>query len=315
MGKNSNITNLIVDIEQQLLTIYDDPVLCEQYAWWTIQAITQLSKTALVTQNNISLSQDQQAQLDDWLEKLITQQMPIAYLIGSVPFCDVDILVEPPTLIPRPETEEWCSDLINQLKTLHDKKITILDLCCGTGCIAIALACALPEAQIYASDISESAIALTQKNIAHNKLDNITVIKSDLFENLNINTQYDIIVSNPPYIAHSEWKTLNESVTRWEDKNALLADDDGLAIIKKIIMQSPAYIKDNKELAQKNIAQVIIEIDYSQGPIMRAYMRQHYYTDARIKKDLEGKDRIIMGRTPFDHDPSTNSGRTGERGE
>lgn len=299
MKKYKKITELRIDIEQQLLTVYDDPVLCKQYAWWTLETITQLTKAELITRDQISFSLDQEIALKVWLERLIIHKEPIQYLIGSVPFCEVDIIVQPPILIPRPETEEWCSNLIDQLKNLRNEKITILDLCCGSGCIAIALARALPQAIIYAVDISEIAIALTKKNIEHNAITNVTVLQSDLFSQLSSTIKYDIIVTNPPYIADCEWSSLDESVRRWEDRNALCAPEDGLAIIKKIINQAPFYISLNEEIVKKSISQLMIEIGYQQGPVVSILMRQAGYTKVHVAKDLEDKDRLVSGVVPF----------------
>ena len=237
MNNAIKLADVITDIEQQLLTVYEDPVLCRQYAWWTLQFILKMNKAALIAQDAVLLSADQRTALAQWLEKLIVHKMPIQYLIGSVPFCDVDILVEAPILIPRPETEEWCGNIIEQLKRLEKQQITILDLCCGSGCIAIALAQALPHATVYAVDISPQAIALTKKNVIHNAVNNVVVIQSDLFSGI-ASIKFDLIVTNPPYIADSEWGSLDESVTQWEDRNALCAPDNGLAIIKEIIDQA-----------------------------------------------------------------------------
>lgn len=297
MQKTTQIASLITDIEQQILTLYDDPTLCRQYAWWTVEAITDKKKAALINQDIITLTDDQQKKLDQWLEKLITKKMPIQYLLGSVPFCNVTILVTPPTLIPRPETEEWCFNLINKLKRLRNQKLTILDLCCGSGCIAIALAQALPCATIYACDIADSAIALTKKNSALNKVNNLIILQSDLFNALPKDIRFDLIVTNPPYITPAEWQTLDPSVTEWEDKYALVADDSGLALIKKIITQAPQHLRLNKELQEQSIPQLMIEIGYLQGPTVAALMRQAQYTDIKVDKDLEHKDRVVSGRT------------------
>ncbi|HEV2601163.1 MAG TPA: peptide chain release factor N(5)-glutamine methyltransferase [Candidatus Babeliales bacterium] len=297
MEKTTQISSLITDIEQQILTVYNDPILCRQYAWWTVEAITNKRKTELINQDTIILSEEQQKNLNEWLEDLITKQMPIQYLLGSVPFCDVTILVAPPTLIPRPETEEWCFNLITKLKKLRNQQITILDLCCGSGCIAITLAQALPHATIYACDIADSAIALSKKNSAHNKTSNLIILHSDLFNALPKDIRFDLIVTNPPYITPIEWQTLDQSVAQWEDKGALVADDDGLALIKKIIAVAPQYLQQNEELQAQAIPQLMIEIGYLQGPTVATLMQQADYTDIKIDTDLEHKDRVVSGRT------------------
>src|SRR5437762_3036031 len=118
--KTYNALNYIQKISSQLIAEYTDPTLCQQYAWWLLQALYNKSKIELVTQNTILLTPAQQQKLDQWITELITHKKPIQYILGSVPFNGLDILVEPPTLIPRPETEEWSANLIDQLKKIGE---------------------------------------------------------------------------------------------------------------------------------------------------------------------------------------------------
>jgi len=254
------------------------------------------NKTELIAQETIMLSPKQQNTVDQWVDKLVNEKMPIQYLIGSVPFNGVKILLEPPVLIPRPETEEWCLKLIKQLILLENKQITILDLCAGSGCIALALAKELPQATIYASDLSQQAVTLIKRNITHNKISNVTALHADLFVSIPLEMKFDLIVSNPPYVSLHEWKQLDESVTIWEDSSALIADHDGLAIIEKIIIQAPEFIKPNSEIKQKNIAQIMIEIGHQQGQVVIKLMEQAGYNNILVQKDLEQKDRTVSGR-------------------
>ncbi len=291
-----NIGTLIRQIEQKLSSTLQDAVLCKQYAWWLIEAITGKKEIMLITQQEIKWGDEDQKKLDEYLHALITQNMPLQYLLGSTPFGDLDILCKPPTLIPRPETEEWCLNLIQQIKPLRDQQLWILDLCTGSGCIALALAHALPKAKVYGTDIADTALALAKENAAHNHIPNATFLRSDLFENIPQEFTFDLIVSNPPYIPAKDWATLDKSVSQWEDKNALIAQDDGLALIKKIIDVAPTYIKQNDALKELNIPQLMIEIDYSQGAAVAEYMKQCGYNQIKIHKDLEGKDRVASGR-------------------
>jgi release factor glutamine methyltransferase len=297
MNTKYDVMHYINDIRHKIAPAYDgDEILSQQYAWWILQAICGMTKTELIMHDTVMLSLEQQEQLDDWIRQIVHEHMPLQYLIGSVPFADCDILVQPPTLIPRPETEEWCLHIIEHLKLLHNKKIKILDLATGSGCIAIALAYHLPLAEIIATDIADSALALIEQNIEHNKIMNITCIKSDLFASIPSGALFDMIVSNPPYITPVEFADLEESVTRWEDHKALVADDNGLAIIKHIIAQAPHFIQVNKEMENKNIPQVVIEIGYAQGAAVENLMKDAGYNEVLVHKDLEGKDRFVTGR-------------------
>lgn len=294
MQQPTSITTLITDINTQLHTLYQDPTLGEQYAWWILQAVTGQNKAQLLTDNTITLTEHQQTKLEDWLHKLVHEQMPIQYLLGSVPFNSCDILVEPPILIPRPETEEWCYNLITQLKQNSSKKFTLLDLCSGSGCIAVAIAQAFPHAHIYAADINSEAVALSKKNAKHNKCSNVTCLESDLFANIPAHLRFDIIVANPPYIDPADKPAMDKSVTQWEDPRALFAPHHGLAIIQKIIEQAPEWLTKNKELQKADIQQLMIEIDCTQGAAATTLMHQNHF-ESTVHKDLEGKDRVISG--------------------
>jgi release factor glutamine methyltransferase len=297
MNTKYDVMHYINDIRHKIAPAYDgDEILSQQYAWWILQAICGMTKTELIMNDTVMLSHEQQEQLDQWIHQIVQEHMPLQYLIGSVPFADCDILVQTPTLIPRPETEEWCLHIIEHLQLLNHKKIKILDLATGSGCIAIALAHHLPLAEIVATDIANSALELTEKNIEHNKLLNITCIKSDLFASIPRGMLFDMIVSNPPYISQDEFAHVEKSVTDWEDHNALVAADDGLAIIKQIIVQAPQFIQTNNEFKIKNIPQVVIEIGYAQGSVVRDLMKNAGYNDVLVHKDLEGKDRFVTGR-------------------
>ena len=293
------VAHYITHIRDTLASTYTDPVLCQQYAWWMMQAISEKTKIELITQETIMLDLEQKELLAQWLHLLVEEHMPIAYILGSVPFADIDILVQTPTLIPRPETEEWCLHIIEHLHQLDNKKIKILDIATGSGCIALALAHHLPQAEIIATDISDSALELAEKNREHNKIRNVTFIQSDLFASIPTGMRFDIIVSNPPYIAPAEWKSLEQSVSQWEDYNALIAQDDGFAIIKKIITHAPQFIQPNEEMKKKNIPQVAIEIGYQQGQHTKKLMQDAGYNEILIEKDLEKKDRFAVGRVDY----------------
>lgn len=296
MDSSMVISTLFTRIDTQLRTAYPDPQLCEQYTWWTIQTITGLSKAALLTNAPITLTHAQQKKIEEWISKMVHDHMPIQYLIGSVPFNDCDILVESPILIPRPETEEWCFNLIKELKKVGKHTLTILDLCSGSGCIAIALAKAFPHAHIYATDINPQAIALGINNATHNNVTNITFIESDLFKNIPNNLRFDLIVCNPPYIDPQAQPTMDASVTKWEDPRALFAAHHGLAIISALIEQAPQWLQPNKILEQHQIPQLMIEIDCTQGHAATTLMQSNGYTAITVHTDLEGKDRVVSAR-------------------
>jgi release factor glutamine methyltransferase len=178
---------------------------------------------------------------------------------------------------------------------MRKTNLTILDLATGSGCIALALAQALPRSTVYASDVSYQALELTKKNIQHNKVHNIIPLFSDLFYHLDPIISYDLIVANPPYIPESARKNLDESVIAWEDQNALFAGEDGLYYIKRIIDQALCFLKQNSDMSKNSIAQLVIEIDATQGDYAKEYMKHAGYHQVQILQDFAGNDRIICG--------------------
>lgn len=290
---------LYADIKQivaRLQACYDDALLCEQYAWWLLEHLTARSRSQLLTSTSYALSDAQRKTVNAWLIALTEKHMPIQYILGSVPFLDLTIVVQPPVLIPRPETELWCAWLIEQLTPCAQQPLKILDLCSGSGCIALALAHALPNAHVTAIDNAPHALTLGAHNAQLNNIHNVTFLASDLFERLG-DQRFDLIVSNPPYISTDEFKQLDASVALWEDTHALVADDDGYALIKKIIAQAPRFIQANTCLEQHTIPQLVIEHGHTQAAFLVDLMRKAGYTQVQTHKDLAGKDRVVCGRT------------------
>ena len=296
MSKKETAIDYIASIEKRLSSLYNDPTLCRQYAWWILQEIVGQKKEQLIIKESLILTEKQEKKLEEWLDKLINEKMPLQYLIGSVPFNDIELFIKSPVLIPRPETEEWILDLIDKLKKLPKQELLILDIGTGSGVIALALAHALPQAHIYAVDISDEALSLAQKNANHNNIQNVTFIKSDIYNAIASELRFDLIVSNPPYITHEEYTELEESVARWEDKRALVADNMGLAIIITIIEKACQYMKKNNDIEKAYMGNLYIEIGYKQADVVSELMRKYNFVDIKVHKDLQRKDRVVSGR-------------------
>ena len=219
--------------------ITNKTTLSSQEAWWLVEWATDKTKASIIAQG-YELTHDEQKKINVALTKINNDKMPIAYVIGWVPFGDLKLTVRPPVLIPRPETEEWVHHLITQLKP-HETKINrILDIGTGSGCIALTLAQAFPNAKVTATDINPQALALAKENAQQNNIQNVHFIESDLFT--NISETFDLIVSNPPYIAEHYESGLDQSVTQWEDHEALFTSDNGLALIKQMIDQLNRFL-------------------------------------------------------------------------
>lgn len=202
--------------------------------------------------------------------KLLKKGYPIQYLIGYVNFCGNKIIVNKNVLIPRYTTEYLVEKSIKYFKKLNINKPVILDLCTGSGCIAITLKKEFKDSIIYASDISKKALKLAKKNAKKNEV-NIIFIKSNLFKNLK-NKKFDLIISNPPYVSTSEklQKQLN-----FEPKIALFSKNNGFYHTDEILLKSNKYLK------KKSILALETNMNFNN----KKYL---------IEKDLEEKNRYLF---------------------
>ena len=221
--------------------------------------------------------------------KRAAEHEPIAYLVGLTEFYSMEIKVSNATLIPRPETELLVERAIEYLRSL-DKPRYFCDLCTGSGCIAIAVANGVSGSEVLATDISKDALEIASDNITfHNQTEQIKLLCGDLFDpikkELN-NKQFDLIISNPPYIAEDEYESLDKNVKDFEPKTALIAGAEGLDFYKRIIDESPNYLKPN--------AKLMMEIGYKQGkPIVDILDTSGKFTNITIEKDFAQNDRIV----------------------
>jgi release factor glutamine methyltransferase len=270
----------------------------QSIAWELLRHVTHKSRIQLLMEKE-GVSDEQAEMLMQLIQKHLNDHVPIAYLTGEVLFGDLTILIRPPILIPRSETESWCYELIELLEPLHDENLRILDLCTGSGCIALALAHALPQATVVGVDNDPAAIALAEENKERLVIKNCSFIHSDLFEAIDAKT-FDIIVSNPPYIDIEERASLAPSVRNFESPQALFADDHGYAIIKKIIIEAPQHLRYNAALAATSIPQLLIEVGHTQADTVKAFMNSHHYATIQLWKDYQGHNRVVCARVSDD---------------
>ncbi len=208
---------------------------------------------------------------------------PIQYITGKTWFMGEPYIVNDQVLIPRPETEELV-DWVIEYAAIKGKALRILDIGTGSGCIAIALKKALPEAIVSAIDISTSAIKIAADNAAVLKAD-IELIALDILNTAFLPDQYDVIVSNPPYIPMQEMKNMELQVTDHEPNIALFVpDEDPLVFYKAIARLAKLHLSTN--------GQLFFEIHYDQGDAMIALLDEMHF-HAELRTDLFGKDRMI----------------------
>ncbi|MFB3895864.1 MAG: peptide chain release factor N(5)-glutamine methyltransferase [bacterium] len=231
---------------------------------------------------------------DQWsvFQKLVARREkhePVAYLIGHKEFMGLDFLVTPDVLIPRPETEIIVETAINLAGKMQQPKI--LDIGCGSGCIVISLAKHIQTVKCYTTDISQRAITIAQQNetriLGNNQ---IQFIEKDLFPEISeLETKFDIIVSNPPYITESELASLASDIRDYEPQRALNGGVDGLTIIRKIIKEAPRYLNNDGYL--------ILEIGDKQAPAVRKLVEEtgrFAVQSTQFISDLAGKERILI---------------------
>ena len=284
---------MVTRIAQQLCSSLVSEHLAEQEAWWMVEAITGRSKSALCAMHELMLSPAQQELLDDWIRQRIEDKKPLQYILGSVPFCDLSLRVRPPVLIPRPETEEWVTWLIDVLKQRCQQPLRILDLCSGSGCIALALAHHFPQATVVGVDINPEAIALALENRALSALHNVSFVQSDLYQNLG-DASFDLIVSNPPYISEAEYEYLTDDVKQWEDRRALVADDNGMHLYSRIIAQARAHLDQGQHLLlHQEIPVLVCEIGPAQYDALEAVLHEHGFKKNRFFRDIQGVIRWV----------------------
>ena len=219
------------------------------------------------------------------IKRLINGE-PIQHITHQQEFMKLSFFVNEDVLIPRPDTEILVEEVIKIAKKIKAKNI--LDMCTGSGAIAVSLAKYLDNVEITAVDISTKTLNVAKTNAKNNEVENkITFIESNLFENI-VNEKYDIIVSNPPYIKKDVIKTLNKEVQK-EPKIALDGGYDGLDFYRKITHQSEEYLKFNGYLC--------FEIGYDQKKdVIKIINDERKFTGTYSKKDLCDNDRIVVTR-------------------
>jgi release factor glutamine methyltransferase len=268
---------------QELTPIYD-AVEAESFFYLILEEKHQLKRIDLALQSDLIFSELEIAAWNSILEPL-KKEIPIQYLLGKTSFYGLDFEVNSYVLIPRPETEELVEWIIQSTSKLEKKDLKILDIGTGSGCIAISLAKNLPNASVFAIDVSENALATAQKNAITNKV-NITFITQNILETEDLKQQFDIIVSNPPYVRHLEKTEIKKNVLDNEPHLALFVEDnDALIFYKKIA-----------ELAQKNLSQngkLFFEINQYLGKEMIALLQKMNFKNIQLRKDIYENDRMI----------------------
>ena len=268
---------------QELAEIFDQKEI-ESFFYIILEAFHQMKRVDLALNPDLELDSIQLLQWETILAQL-KEHKPIQYIFGETEFFGLPFYVNENTLIPRPETEELVDWIINENSKIQKiKDVKILDIGTGSGCIAISLAKNLPNAEVFAIDVSEKALVTAQKNAERNNI-KVTFLHQNILETENLGRQFDIIVSNPPYVRNLEKEEINKNVLEYEPHLALFVeDDDALIFYRKIT-----------ELAMKNLSekgQLYFEINQYLGDSMIELLQKNHFKNIELRKDIYGNDRM-----------------------
>jgi release factor glutamine methyltransferase len=221
------------------------------------------------------------------LIKQRVQGTPAQYLTGKQEFWSLEFQVAPGVLIPRPETEHLIEATLNLSNQFPNP--TIVDIGTGSGIIAISLKKELPDAEVYASDISDVALTIAKRNASHllNGKNPIIFRQGDLLQPFS-GTTFDLIVSNPPYCSAVEYSTLAREVRDHEPKIALYAGEEGLDVYQRLIAETHSYLKPD--------GYVLVEIGYGQKDAVVAIFQKHGFMINTVIKDYAGIDRVVVAQ-------------------
>jgi len=262
---------------QRLASLYDE-VECINLMYWTLQELTKLKKSNLLAQKNIEVSVDV---IENILSQLQTGK-PIQYVFNKAYLGDLELYVDENVLIPRPETEELVDWIIKDSE--QSASINIIDLCTGSGCIALGLKKSLSNCKISAIDIDKDAIVIAQKNATINKLE-INFLQQNIFT-FQTSDMFEIIVSNPPYVRASEKILMHQNVLNFEPHLALFVENNDALLFYKTIA----------EFALKNLkpqGKIYLEINEGLAIETQNLFEEYGFNNIIIKKDLNEKDRMM----------------------
>ena len=270
------LAQLFKDFEEKLIVQGEEA----ESLSFVYRSLKNLSFTNFV----FTLQQEVTEEDKHFVEEIYTKlanHIPAQYIIGHAEFFGMQLKVDERVLIPRPETEELVELIFTE--NLKDN-LRVLDIGTGSGAIALALAKNRADWSVTAADISQDALDLASENAKSLDLE-ISFIKSDCFS--EISAKYDIIVSNPPYISREDQEEVGLNVLHSEPHLALFADEDGLAIYRRIAEDSKNYLNDG--------GKIYLEIGYKQGQSVPALFRQHF-PEKRVRtlKDQFGQDRMVV---------------------
>lgn len=246
-----------------------------------------LSKIEILTYPNKIITDEEYNMYIDKIKRRQKKE-PLQYITARQEFMGIDFEVNPSVLIPRQDTEVLIETIVSKFKSNNKYPINqVLDVCTGSGCIAISLSKLININSIIALDLSEKALDVAKRNAEKNKVNNIQFIESNMFSNLSedLYNQFDIVVSNPPYIPTDDIDYLMDEVRIHEPMLALDGMEDGLFFYRILAKESKKYLNDN--------GMIFLEIGYDQGEKVRELLLEEGYNNIEIIKDLANLNRVV----------------------
>ena len=251
--------------------------------------------------NNPAVKSSDSARVRRLLQRRLKGE-PIQYIVGQIEFLGLTIKVGRGVLIPRPETELLVEEAIkavmrnkisvaskekNALRVTQRASLSVLDLCTGSGCIALSLAKEFPDAEVYGTDLSKEALVYAKKNAKANDIKNVTFLQGSLFEPVK-GKAYDLITANPPYIRRSELETLQREIRDWEPISALDGGEDGMDFYRTILSSADQFLNPGGSL--------FLELGYDQAEAVKKVAKRQGFLDLAVINDYAGIGRILAVR-------------------
>ena len=259
------------------------PLLDTEYIF---SDVLKVSRNTLKYSMSREIKEENKDKIREMLVLRAKKRKPLQYILGEWEFYGLPFKVSEGVLIPRADTEILVEQCIQLMREVEEPNI--LDIGSGSGAISIAIANELKSSSVTGIDINEKAIELANKNKTLNKIKNINFVKSNLFENLDKDFKYDLIVSNPPYISKNEYETLMPEVKNYEPQNALTDLGDGLYFYREISKLAGEYLKDTGYLAY--------EIGYNQAKDVTKILQNNNFDILSVIKDYGGNDRVVIAK-------------------
>ncbi|KQC28868.1 peptide chain release factor N(5)-glutamine methyltransferase [Flagellimonas eckloniae] len=274
---------------EELDTIYPKEEV-DAFFYRLIEHYLKLDRFVLVLQPHLTVTKEEEQPLFEALAGLKLEK-PLQYILGVAYFMDLELKVNEHVLIPRPETEELVEWILNEYQVERSRDLNILDVGTGSGCIAIALARKLPNAKVYAMDVSKEALKVAKSNAELNQV-KVNFFMADVLKlELQPEHKFDIIVSNPPYVRELEKNKIKNNVKEHEPNLALFVpDNDALLFYRAVATSAEKHLMKNGRL--------YLEINQYLGKETKALLEAHNFSEIELRKDLFGNDRMLKGIKP-----------------